>query len=856
MSLYGNATEVASLYAKLGADVSDFNNSMKRAEGVFGKMASGVASFAKMGVTAAIGGIGLLGSGFAAATKVGMDFEKTMSGAGAVLQANGDTMQRLSDLALQIGKDTSFGASEAAGAIEMLAKNGLSAEQIIGGAATATVALAAATGADLATAADISTDALAQFGLGVGDLDRAINGITGVVVSSKFGINDYALALAQAGGVAGKIGVSFEDFNTAIAATSSSFASGSDAGTSFKTFLQRLPGISGPAIDALAELGIITEDGQNQFFDANGQMKSMAQIAGILQRSLAGLSDEAKTSLLSDAFGTDAIRTALGLASVGEAGFNALAGQIAGVNAGAQASQRLDNLAGDVEQLGGSFETLGIKVAKAFDPQSRRAVQFFTAQINKLLDWDWNRVARGFERVFDSFTSPMVRRAIDRVAVYVGDFARSIERIAGPAFATTTRLVGLFFEALASGQNVFSHAGFVNELASVWARMRDTIAGAAPQVMSALVDLGFQIMSWGGQSLGIIVEAAKLWGSALWGWVEPQVPVLLGHLGNFWNWLTSWATDPERRSTLFEAVASTWDGFTRWASFIWGNVVEQLGNFWRLLTSWITDEERRRKLFTSIANTWTGFAQWGAGVWSDIVPGLVASVNSMNTWLDQNAPALASWRDAFIEFFEGTSRQFEEDTPKWSKRWTEFKDSISEDARRILEAFTGIGDGFEATFGQSGVFARAGQFFGAYAFFLADTWMTVVETIFGGLRGLVEYLTLSARLSAALIGRDWAQVAALTEQFQSMGSSWVEDRDNLFQKWAEWWDRSGELFNFGGSSSDNSGAAPGANSRVGIQIDRIEVNISAGADVGQARALADDIAARIWRNVEMAGGRI
>ena len=40
--------------------------------------------------------------------------------------------------------------------------------------------------------------------------------------------------------VAGTSGVEIEDFLTVLAATSSSFASGSDAGTSFKTFLQRL----------------------------------------------------------------------------------------------------------------------------------------------------------------------------------------------------------------------------------------------------------------------------------------------------------------------------------------------------------------------------------------------------------------------------------------------------------------------------------------------------------------------------------------------------------------------------------------------------------------------------------------
>jgi hypothetical protein len=42
--------------------------------------------------------------------------------------------------------------------------------------------------------------------------------MTGVTIASKFGAEDYALALAQGGAAAKVAGVSFEDFNTTIAA--------------------------------------------------------------------------------------------------------------------------------------------------------------------------------------------------------------------------------------------------------------------------------------------------------------------------------------------------------------------------------------------------------------------------------------------------------------------------------------------------------------------------------------------------------------------------------------------------------------------------------------------------------------
>src|SRR5690606_28522878 len=130
-------------------------------------------------------------------------------------------------------------ATQAAEAIELLARNGLTMEQILGGAAESTVALANATGAEFGTAADVATDVMALFGIEAQNMSQAIDAITGVTTNSKFTIDDFALGLAQAGGVAAGYGVQLDDLSTVLAATSSAFASGGDAGTSYKTFLQR-----------------------------------------------------------------------------------------------------------------------------------------------------------------------------------------------------------------------------------------------------------------------------------------------------------------------------------------------------------------------------------------------------------------------------------------------------------------------------------------------------------------------------------------------------------------------------------------------------------------------------------------
>lgn len=287
---------------------------------------------------------------------VASNFETSMRALSISTGGTADEMERMSALAVQLGSDTLFGASEAADAMDMLAKNGLTATEILEGAARAAVDLATATGSELSPAADAVTDVMQQFGLAVEELPQVVNQITGAVNESKLDFGDFALAIGQAGGVAGAAGVEFDDFAASLAATSSLFASGSDLGTSFKTFLQRLVPTSNAAATVMDELGL-------EFFDAQGNMKSMAEVAEQLRQGLGGLSEEAQNEALNTLFGSDASRTAIGLMNQGAEGIERVKALLEDTDAGAQAAERMKGFAGAVDNLGGAFESLAIAIA-------------------------------------------------------------------------------------------------------------------------------------------------------------------------------------------------------------------------------------------------------------------------------------------------------------------------------------------------------------------------------------------------------------------------------------------------------------------------------------------------------------
>ncbi|UZS00270.1 phage tail tape measure protein [Chondrinema litorale] len=339
----------------LGMDITQFERNIQRSTRQlkqFGGLFKEVGSTLTVGVTAPLAALGYT------SVKAGGDFQEAMNKVRADSQATAEEISKLTSEARELGRQTSFSATEAAEGIDVLAKNGLSVSDILNGAAGASLNLAEATGGELAGAADIATDVMQNFGKKAEDLSKIVDGITGVTVKSKFGIDDYRLALAQAGGVAGKLGVEIEDFNTAIAATASSFASGSDAGTSFKTFLTRLVPSSKQAADLMKTLGL-------EFFDSAGNMKNLAEISQELKEGFSGLSDEQRNNAASTIFGNDALRTALSLADQGAEGFNKLAENIGKVSASKQAGIRLEGFNGAIKQFQSVLESVQITIANS-----------------------------------------------------------------------------------------------------------------------------------------------------------------------------------------------------------------------------------------------------------------------------------------------------------------------------------------------------------------------------------------------------------------------------------------------------------------------------------------------------------
>ncbi len=376
-----------SIIVQVGANVSGLVSGFKTGAAAAKDFAAKVDTWVGKNsahITTLSNGIGVAGTAMTAFAAVSVlsaaRFDQAMSGVESATHESAQGMAELRSAALEAGRATVYSATESAGAVEELAKAGVSTSDIVGGGLTGALDLAAAGELDVADAAEIAATAMTQFGLGGSDVVHIADLLAAGAGKAQGGVTDLSMALKQSGLVASQMGLSVDETVGTLTAFASAGLLGSDAGTSFRTMLLRL---ANPAAEAQREM-----DGLGiSAYDAQGKFVGMSSLAGQLTAALRPLPQAQRDAALATIFGSDAIRAANVLYTQGAEGID---GWIAAVDdagyAASTASIRLDNLAGDWEQLGGAAETALIGMGDGAQGPLRELVQGATAAVDAFSD--------------------------------------------------------------------------------------------------------------------------------------------------------------------------------------------------------------------------------------------------------------------------------------------------------------------------------------------------------------------------------------------------------------------------------------------------------------------------------------
>lgn len=324
-----------------------------------------------MPVTAGVTAIGT------ASVVTANNFEDAMSQAAGALDKPMEQMGELRNLAIQMGQETIFSATEAGNAITELAKGGLSEGQIQAGALQTAMDLAAASGMSLGDAANVVVQTMGAFEIEANNSAEAANALAGAAAASSTDVQPLTEALAQCSAGAKNAGWSVQETTAVLGKFADAGITGSDAGTSLKTMLQRLSAPTDKAATMIENLGIQTRD-------SNGNMLGASEMAEELQNKLGGLDAATRDAALQTIFGSDAMRAAIILTSSGAEGLE----KYEKATNDQEAAQRMANSqmgegSRAIEELKGSLETASIIIGDTLAPIIQKVAEFITDLVNK-----------------------------------------------------------------------------------------------------------------------------------------------------------------------------------------------------------------------------------------------------------------------------------------------------------------------------------------------------------------------------------------------------------------------------------------------------------------------------------------
>lgn len=228
-------------------------NAKDNASAVFGSLqakvtAVGAAIAAYFGVSAFIGAI-----------KGAAEFESAMSRVRGATGASKEEMAQLSKAAQDAGASTKYTSVEAAGALENLAKAGLSAKDAVA-TLPAVLQLAQAGDIGLAESAELVTKAVMGMGLAFSDAGRVADVLALGANATNTSVLGLAQALSYAAPVANSLGLSLESTVAIVGKFADAGIDASRAGTALNSILSQFSNPASKFRNELAAAGITTGD--------------------------------------------------------------------------------------------------------------------------------------------------------------------------------------------------------------------------------------------------------------------------------------------------------------------------------------------------------------------------------------------------------------------------------------------------------------------------------------------------------------------------------------------------------------------------------------------------------------------
>lgn len=431
---------------------------------------------------------------FAGGIQGAAEFEAAMSRVKAATDGTAEEMQALIKAAQSAGTSTKYTSVEAAGALENLAKAGLSAGDSVK-ALPAVLALAQAGDVELATASEYVTKAVMGMGLAFDDAGRVADVLALGANATNTSVTGLAQALSYAAPVANSLGISLESTVAMVGKLADAGIDASRAGTALNSVMSQFANPASKFRQELGAAGIVTTD-----FD-----KAIRQLAA----------SGPKGERAINAVGMEAGPGLRALLNQGMGALDELTEKLNSAEGSADAAAKTmsDNFKGALIGLGSAWDSVVVALNTPVLPVLKQGVDALAGSLRRLIDdGSVARMGQVLANAFDSgikgvqaFMATLnVDQIILRMQVMASEVGEAFQRIT--TFATNAgNAVRMAWGVMSAGTGTVLTA--IYGIGSVFAEVASTVMTGVSKLREGLASVTFGGLS---ESFKLAAEDARI----------------------------------------------------------------------------------------------------------------------------------------------------------------------------------------------------------------------------------------------------------------------------------------------------------------------------------------------------------
>lgn len=680
---------VKNLLVRAGADFSELQKEMQKAERFMknaGKQITDMGKTLTVGITTPLLGLGTI------SVKTAADFQESMSKVSAISGATGDDLERLTDMAKQMGATTKFSASESAEAFQYMAMAGWKTEDMLSGI-SGIMNLAAASGEDLAIVSDICTDSLTAFGMSAEESGRFADILASASSNANTNVSMLGESFKYVAPLCGSMGYSAEDASIALSLMANAGIKGSQSGTSLKTALTNMLSPTSSMASVMEEYGL-------SLTNADGSMKSLQDVMIMLREKMGSLDEATQGAAASTLFGKEALAGMLSIINASDEDFEKLTTAIYNCDGSAQtmAETMQNNLNGKLTQLKSALEGVAISFGEVLIPMLMKVVESITNVVQKFANLDER--TRKLILIIGAIAT-----SIGPLLLVIGKLITTGSKIAGWGKGVATAMKGVMAGTKGIGTvmtTVFGPGGvillviagiaalvagfmylwntnedfknfFINTWNAIVEFMTPILEYLKTVIVQCWVDITTMLQPYIDEIKTFIVEAwnfilttivpilNNIWSAIVTAWqyiwdtLQPILSQLKETISAAWDFiLTIISIALDKISTIvslgFEIVKGIFTAVTSAIKFIWDNfgdlIVSKIKNVWDTVAGVVSGASKvLQGIFQTLtglltgnwSKCWEGISNIVSGVWQGITSfvkgGINAIISSINVFI-------------------------------------------------------------------------------------------------------------------------------------------------------------------------------------------------------------------------------